>query len=329
MLNCSVMRSAAFRAPRFPPPPLPRDPAALSRAAVEAALAEGFAAAGVAAAEGPATFDVFAGWIERGHHGGMKWLTRDFEPRRRYDSILPNTRAVLAVAREVPGRGAGNVARYARGEDYHRVVRRHLWRVVDRIRPLAPEGSHFRVCVDTAPLLERDAVARAGFGAIGKNGLLIVPGVGSNVVLGEILTDAALAPTAAPEDAQADLCGSCTACLDSCPTDAFTAPRLLDSRRCLSYLTIEKRGPFTSAEEAPLEGRLFGCDVCQDVCPWNAADDPAGPPRGPAASLSPAEIVGLSEDEFRRRFFETALWRATWQGLVRNAAAALRPEAPP
>ncbi len=323
------MRSAASRAPRPTPPPLPPDPAALSRAAVEAALSEGFVAAGVLAAEGPSTFDIFAGWIERGHHGGMAWLTRDFDARRRYESILPHTRAVLAVAREVPGRGDGNVARYARGEDYHRVVRRHLSRVVERLRPLAPDGSHFRICVDTAPLLERDAAARAGLGGIGKNGFLIVPGIGSNVVLGEVLTDAVLAPTAAPADAAADLCGSCTACLDSCPTGAFTAPRLLDSRRCVSYLTIEKRGPLSAEEEASLEGRLFGCDVCQDVCPWNAADDPAGPPRGPAASLSPAEIACLSEGEFRRRFFETALWRATWQGLVRNARAALRREAQP
>jgi epoxyqueuosine reductase len=321
------MRSAASCGPRFPPPPLPEDPAALSRAAVEAALAEGFVAAGVLSAEGPVTFDVFAGWIERGHHGEMAWLARDLEARRHYDSILPQTRAVLAVAREVAGRGGGNVARYARGEDYHRVVRRHLARVVERLRPLAPKGSRFRICVDTAPLLERDVATRAGLGAIGKNGLLIVPGVGSNVVLGEVLTDVALATTAAPRDAQADLCGSCRACLDSCPTRAFTALRLLDARKCVAYLTIEKRGPLTTEEEASLEGRLFGCDVCQDVCPWNAADHPAGPPRGPAASLSPAEIFRLSEDGFRRRFFETAIWRATWQGLVRNAAAALRPEA--
>jgi len=321
------MRPAASRAARLPPPPLPSDPAALSRAAVDAALSEGFVAAGILATEGPATFDVFARWIERGHHGGMAWLTRDFDARRRYESILPHTRAILAVAREAPGRGEGNVARYARGEDYHRVVRRHLGRVVDRLRPLAPEGAHFRICVDTAPLLERDAAARAGLGAIGKNGLLIVPGVGSNVVLGEVLTDVALAPTASPADAEADICGSCTACLDSCPTAAFTAPRLLDSRRCISYLTIEKRGPFSPEEEASLDGRLFGCDVCQDVCPWNAADDPAGPPRGPAASLSPADIALLSEEGFHRRFYETALWRATWQGLVRNAHAALRREA--
>jgi epoxyqueuosine reductase len=241
----------------------------LSQAAIAAALEEGFAAAGILADEGPASFDVFSGWIRDGQHGEMRWLERDFEARKRYDAILPFARAVLAVAREVPGRGDGNVAKYARGEDYHRVVRRHLKRVVDRIRPLSPPGSHFRICVDTAPLLERDAALRAGLGSIGKNGMLIVPAVGSNVVLGEVVTDVALAPTAAPEG-NPDVCGSCTACLDGCPTDAFVAPRVLDARRCRSYLTIEKRGPLSPDEEAALGGRLFGCDDCQDVCPWNA-----------------------------------------------------------
>ncbi len=322
------MRPAAARAPRPVPLP-PVDPAALSRAAVEAALAEGFVAAGVASARRPVSFDVFAGWVRAGRHGGMAWLERDFDARRRFDSVLSGTRAVLAVAREAPGLGQGNVAKYARGEDYHRVVRRHLKRVVERLRPLAPGTSRFRVCVDTAPLLERDVAVQAGLGFLGRNGCLIVPGVGSNVVLGEVLTDAALAPTAPPRDGDADLCGSCRACLDSCPTDAFVAPRLLDSRRCLAYLTIEHRGPFTAEEEAALDGRLFGCDLCQDVCPWNAGQDPLGPARGPAASLDPSAMARLSEDDFRSRFSDSAVWRATWKGLVRNAEAALRREGRP
>lgn len=320
------MRLTATRGPRFPPPPLPDDAVSLSRAAVEAALAEGFVAAGVVAAPGPASFEVFARWIEARLHGGMRWLERDFAARRRFDAVLPHARAVLAVAREVPGRGTGNVARFARGEDYHRVVRRHLKSVAERIRPLAPKGSHFRVCVDTAPVLERDVAVRAGLGGIGKNGMLIVPGVGSDIVLGELLTDVALAPTALSRDDEADLCGSCTACLESCPTGAFLGPRRLDARKCLSYLTIEKRGPFTPDEEAALGGRLFGCDDCQDVCPWNAHRDPGGPASGPAAAVSPAAAARLSEAAFRRRFFHTALWRATRAGLARNARAALRRE---
>jgi epoxyqueuosine reductase len=320
------MRSAAARAPRFPPPPLLDDPAAVSAAAVEAALAEGFVAAGVAAARSPASFDVFSRWVRDGRHGEMRWLERDFEARRQFDAILPYTCAVIAVAREVPGLGDGNVAKYARGDDYHGVLRRHLTRVIARIRPLVPRGSHFRVCVDTAPLLERDVAVQAGLGSLGKNGLLIVPAVGSNVVLGEILTDVALAPTAAPRDGEADLCGSCTACLDSCPTQAFVSPRLLNAKRCIAYLTIEKRGSLTPEEEVALDGRLFGCDVCQDVCPWNAALDPMGPARGPAASLDPAAVARLTEADFRSRFFGTAVWRATCAGLVRNARAALERE---
>ncbi|MFI5119846.1 MAG: tRNA epoxyqueuosine(34) reductase QueG [Thermoanaerobaculia bacterium] len=320
------MRPALSRAPRQPPPPLPDDPAGLSRAAVDSALAHGFAAAGVLAASRPLSFEIYRAWLENGLHGEMAYLERDAAARARFDAILPYTRAVLAVAREVPGRGPGNIARFARGEDYHRVVRRHLRAVVEDLRRLAPRGTHFRVCVDTAPLLEREIAARAGLGFLGKNGLLIVPGLGSHVVLGEVLTDAALAPTAAPVEPGADRCGTCTACLEACPTTAFVAPRILDARKCISYLTIEKRTPFTPEEEAALAGRLFGCDVCQDVCPFNAARGTA--PGGPAATLDPEEILALGADAFRARFFGSSIWRATPEGLARNASAALRRVAP-
>jgi len=319
------MRPALSRAPRQPPPPLPDDPAGLSRAAVDSAGAHGFAAAGVLAASRPLSFERYRAWLEKGFHGEMAYLENDAAARERFDAILPYTRSVLAVARAVPGHGPGNIARFARGEDYHRVVRRHLKAVAEDLRPLAPRGAHFRVCVDTAPLLERDLAARAGLGFLGKNGLLIVPGLGSHVVLGEVLTDAALAPTAAPADPGADRCGTCTACLDACPTAAFLAPRVLDARKCISYLTIEKRTPFTPAEEAALEGRLFGCDVCQDACPFNATGDAAS--EGPAASLDPEEVLALGADTFRARFFGSSIWRATPEGLARNAAAALRREA--
>jgi epoxyqueuosine reductase len=318
------MRFAVARVPRQPPPALPEDPAALSAAAVESARRNGFVAAGVLRATRPATFDVFRRWMEAGLHGEMAFLEQDAAARMGFDAILPYTKSVLAVALDVPGRGAGNVAKYARGEDYHRVVRQRLKAVVAEIRPLAPEGTHFRVCVDTAPLLERDIAVRAGLGFIGKNGMLIVPGAGSNVVLGEVLTDVALAPTAGPIDVSFDRCGTCTACLDACPTAAFLAPRLLDARKCISYLTIEKRGAFTPEEEAATGGRIFGCDICQDVCPFNAAHDPEGPARGPAASLSPEEVLALDDAGFEKRFFESAIWRATREGLQRNARAALK-----
>ncbi len=318
------MRPAVARVPRQPPPLEPADPAALSRAAVDSARAHGFVAAGVLAGGRPLTWDRFRAWLERGQHAEMAYLERDAAARMRFDSILPFTKSVLAVARAVPGAGRGNVAAYARGEDYHRVVRRLLKRVVEDFRPLAPKGVHFRVCVDTAPLLEREIAVRAGLGFIGKNGMLIVPGVGSQVVLGQVLTDVTMAPSVAPFAGGEDRCGSCTACLEACPTQAFVAPRVLDSAKCLSYLTIEKRGPFSPAEATTLGGRLFGCDDCQDVCPFNASLDPSGLARGPAAFLDPEEVLALDEAGFRARFFGTAIWRATWAGLARNARAAVR-----
>lgn len=317
------------RSPRFPPPPSPDDPAALSRLAVRAALRRGFAAAGVVAGVGSTTWERFRAWLDAGLHGGMDWLERDADARRRFDSILPFTRSAVVVAREVPGGPAGNVARYARGEDYHAVVRRELKRVADALRTTAPRGTHFRACVDTAPLLERELAVRAGLGFVGKNGLVIVPGCGSHVVLGVLLTDVEMEPTAPGAEADLaaapDRCGECRACLDACPTEAFLAPRLLDARRCISYLTIEKRGPFEPWEAAALAGNLFGCDACQDACPWNArpiARRSAGAGPGPE-SFDLREIAAMDEDAFERRFGRTALWRATHAGLVRNARALL------
>ncbi len=283
----------------------------------------GFVASGVLRADAPRSWRIHRSWLDAGHHGEMAWLERDSQARRRFDSILPYCASILSVARAVPPGGPGNVARYARGPDYHHAVRQALHDVAEELRPLAPEGTHFRVCVDTAPLLEREVAARCGVGFIGKNGMLIVPGAGSHVVLGELLTDVEMTPTAPLIDPALDRCGACTACLVACPTQAFLGPRLLDARKCLSYLTIEKRSPFTAAEETALGGRLFGCDDCQDVCPWNAAL-PAGDGPAPPASLDPESIATMTEEIFQRLFARSAIWRATRDGLVRNAWAALR-----
>jgi epoxyqueuosine reductase len=321
------MLAERAKTPRFPPPPKAEDPAALSRAAQEAASRHGFVASGVLGASAPVSWRLHREWLDAGNHGEMAWLERDADARLGLDAILPYCASVLSVARAAPPGGPGNVARYARGEDYHRVVRRALQQVAAEMAPLCPVGTHFRVCVDTAPLLEREIAARCGVGFLGKNGMLIVPGAGSHVVLGELLTDVAMTPTAPLLDPALDECGACTACLDACPTRAFLAPRLLDARRCLSYLTIEKRTPFTPGEEAALGGRLFGCDDCQDVCPWNSESsgtDVAAPP----ASLDPESVATLSDDAFQRLFSTSAIRRATREGLVRNARAALRREKP-
>jgi len=256
----------------------------------------------------------------------MAFLERDSEARRGLDSILPFARAVLCVAREVPPGGPGNVARYARGEDYHDVVRRELKAVADDLREAAPAGAHFRVCVDTAPVLEREWAVRAGLGFVGKNGMLIVPGAGSHVVLGELLTDLALAPTASAVDATWDRCGGCSACLEGCPTGAILSPRVVDARLCLSYLTIEKRSAFSAEEERWLGGRLFGCDDCQDVCPYNAGPRYSGIVAGPPANLDAREASTLDDAAFAARFAGSAVRRATPEGLRRNARAALSRE---
>ncbi len=325
------MHSARAKSPRFPPPESPDDPGALSKAARELAALHGFVASGVLRADALRSWGIYRSWLRAGHHGEMSWLERDEERRRSLDSVLPYCRSVLAVARAVPAGPAGNVARYARGEDYHRVLRRALHRVAADLAPLSPPGTHFRVCVDTAPVLEREIAARCGVGFIGKSGMLIVPGWGSHVVLGELLTDVAMTPTAPLVDPAFDRCGACTACLVACPTQAFLGPRLLDARKCLSYRTIEKRTPFTPEEERSLGGRLFGCDTCQDVCPWNSevlhGGDRSSPPPHPS-SLDPREVAALGESEFQERFAASALWRATRDGLVRNAWAALRREVP-
>lgn len=320
-----MQRCGPRREPRFPPPPAPSDPGAVTRAAVEAARRNGFVAAGVARAVAPApTWERFAAWLASGRHGEMSWLARDAEARRDPGSILPWCRSILSVARPVPPGPPGNVARYARGEDYHDAVRRALHRVAKDLRPSCPPGTHFRVCVDTAPLLERELAARSGVGFVGKSGMLIVPGVGSHVVLGELLTDVEMEPTPplAGLPADPERCGTCTACLDACPTGAFVAPAVLDARRCLSYLTIEKRSPLDAAEEEWLDGRLFGCDVCQDVCPFNARR--AASSGTEPADLDPAELVELTGAGFEERFGRSAVRRATREGLARNARAALR-----
>ena len=303
--------------------------------AVSAAMAQGFAAAGVVVGSSPSSWAAFREWLDGGSHGEMTWLERDSGPRRDFAEILPFCASLLAVAWAVPAGGPGNVARYARGDDYHRTVRDRLKEVARLLRPRFPSGTHFRVCVDTAPLLERDAALRAGLGFLGRNGMLIVPGAGSHVVLGELLVDVALGePSPAPDPSgvlRFEHCGDCRACLDACPTGAFLAPPFLDARKCLSYLTIEKRGPLEPWEQGALGGRLFGCDVCQEVCPWNPPARDAGNPEEqdlfPPAWLDPALVAGLDAAAFRRTFFRTALWRATPSGLARNARAALA--APP
>jgi epoxyqueuosine reductase len=252
-------------------------PANLTAAEVtELGRAAGFDLVGVAPAEPPDDFVRYSAWLERGFHGTMDFLVRGAEARRDPRLLLPEARSVivcgLCYLTHHPlggesGRSDGPiVSRHAWGADYHKVVRRRLKRLRQLLEARLSREVRTRLCVDTAPLLERAFAARAGLGWIGKNNCLINPVFGSFLFLGEMLTDLELAPD---EDAVADRCGRCERCLAACPTRALVAPRLLDARRCIAYLTIEHRGPVDPLLASHSGRHAYGCDICQEVCPWN------------------------------------------------------------
>ncbi len=254
-----------------------------------------------------------------------RYLAERLDPRR----LLRGARSILCVAssyapdpQSPPDPFWSDVARYAHGEDYHDGFRRRLEGLAAALEGDFP-GLRWRVAVDTAPLLEREWAARAGLGAVGKNGCLIHPELGSWLLLGSLVTNLDLEP----DLPLADLCGECTRCLAACPTDAFPVPFVLDSRRCISYWTIEHRGPI-APEMRPLLGSwVFGCDRCQEVCPWNGAAPPAQRPAPGGAEegrrLSLVELLQLPDAELRERIQGSALRRAKLDGLRRNAAVAL------
>ncbi len=289
----------------------------------------GFALAGVAPATAADGFPRFAAWLDRGFAGEMGYLHKHRAERRHPDSILDDVRSVLMVGMEY-GRGASpepdalapaRIASYAAGPDYHRYLWDRLNLLADWLRAAAP-GSAAEAVADTAPLLERDFARRAGLGWVGKNTMLINPQRGSFFFLGAVLTTLDL-PADAPFTGSH--CGTCTTCLTACPTNAFPEPHVLDATRCISYLTIELRGEVPVELREPLGNWLYGCDVCQDVCPWNRkAGDAAAFPHDPAlARLDPIELLGLDEAAFRERFKKTSLWRNRRPGLLRNAALVL------
>ncbi len=295
------------------------------------ARALGFDLVGIAPV-GPADgFDRLRDWLDRGFAGEMTYMHRHAEARRHPASVLPEVRSVVMLGMNYnPGReeekdegNCGRIARYACGADYHDVLRERLNRLLAWLQSERP-GCVGRGVVDTAPLLERDFARRAGLGWFGKNTLLLNKRLGSYFFLAALLVDAELWPDAPFE---ARHCGTCTACLDACPTEAFVGPGVLDSRRCISYLTIELKGAVPPELRRGVGDWLFGCDICQEVCPWNrkapAATEPALRPRPDLEAVDPIELLGLTEEQFRRRFRGTALMRSKRRGLLRNAALVL------
>jgi epoxyqueuosine reductase len=291
------------------------------------ARAEGFAAVGIARAGRLERHgERLAGWLDRGMHAEMEWMARTARMRRDPRELLPGCRSIVVLAFSYgtetppePRPGEGRVARYAWGRDYHRVLGGRLKRLGSWLE--ATTGCVTRSFVDTGPVLERGWAERAGIGWIGKNANLLHRGLGSWLLLGELLTAAELAPDPGPH---AEHCGTCIACLDACPTAAIVAPGVIDSNRCISYWTIEHRGEVPPERRAGVGDWIFGCDVCQDVCPWNQrfaapVQPEAVERRDDLPLLDAEEILGLDEGEFRARFSGTALMRAKWEGMRRNA----------
>ena len=299
----------------------------------------GFDLVGIAEAkELPRDGARLAAWLAEDKHAGMAWMAHHTEERADPRAHLPGCRSVLALAVSYwPGEeearvpdGRARVALYARGRDYHRVLG-------DAARALAAwieEETHLpaRACVDTLPVLERAWAEASGLGWIGKNANFLTRSHGSWLMLAEVLTAADLTPDTGPH---ADFCGSCTACLDACPTDALVAPGLLDANACISYWTIEHRGPIPVERRADLGDWIFGCDICQEVCPWNASfatpsnTPPAFGARPDLRGLDAVEVLGMDEATFRARYSGTPLMRAKWEGMRRNACLALGNRAAP
>jgi epoxyqueuosine reductase len=304
--------------------PEPLDSAAVKDAARRA----GFSACGIARA-GPLDPGPLDRVLARGGEADMVWLRTQRAERLDPARLLPGARSVVALALAYDARaddpgpppGSGEVARYARGRDYHSVLKRKLKALAGDLGARAP-GARLLATADVAPVMEKAWAQRAGIGWVGKNGCLITPEHGSWVVLATVLTDLDLEPDAP----HPDRCGSCDACLPACPTGAIPEPGLVDARRCISFWTIERRGPIPGDVAGGLGRWMFGCDACQAVCPWNRAGAEAGDPglaaRPEQAALGIEDLLALTEDAYRRRFYGTALARARYDGLVRNAVLA-------
>ncbi len=304
----------------------------------------GFELAGIASAEPPDDFARYEGWVAEGHAGEMRYLTdRRAEVRRDVRNLLPSARSVIAVGKlynqssAPPAPGDAVISRYAWGVDYHDVIRAGLEKLVERLRAADPDiAFDYKICVDTAPVLERTFARLAGLGWIGKNTCLINEPLGSWFFLGELITSLEIAPDSPPPDR----CGTCSRCIDACPTDAFVeraetpnataswAPSwAIDSRRCIAYFTIELRGPIPEEYRAAMGAHVFGCDICQDVCPWNSRAPVTEWFDNQHTSINNAlpldECARLSESDFRLAFKDSAFSRAKYAGFLRNVAVAM------
>lgn len=310
----------------------------LTAAAVKAKARElGFDLCGIASADSFPELSFLPEWLARGYAGSMAWMARSAERRADVRQVIPGARSVVVTgtlynvdrpyASDLPA-GVARISRYAWGDDYHDVLKRRLDALLAWIRASLPpgevEGFEARSYVDTGPVQERVYAQYAGLGWIGKNTCLINPELGSWLFLGEIITTLALEP-----DTQGlEQCGSCTRCLEACPTGALVEPGVLDSTRCISYLTIEHRGDIPEDFHPALGAHVYGCDICQDVCPYNRpapqSADPAWQPRPGLDLAALADLRDRSDDEWRQVLKGSPMKRAKIEGLRRNVAIAVR-----
>lgn len=310
---------------------------ALSRAIKQEARALGFDAVGIARVypdqQEQTLLTRLTQWLERGYHGAMAWMGRTPEKRADPQQVLPGCRSVISVgvnyltqhrANEAPG--YGRIARYAWGTDYHKTLGDRLKQLEHRVRALAPDATT-RSYVDTGPVMEKAWAEQAGVGWIGKHSNLVSPQFGSWLLLGEILTTLELEP----DEPATDLCGSCTLCIQACPTKAIVEPYVVDATRCISYLTIELRGDRTAIPEEfqqRMGNKIFGCDDCLDVCPFNLRAEPTQEPAFQPTPLTLApplnELSRMDEAVFAARFHHSPIRRPKLAGFLRNVTIAQR-----
>jgi epoxyqueuosine reductase len=307
----------------------------------------GFDLVGIAPARSSQTASHYQAWLEEGYHADMAYLGRADAVAKRSDlkRVLPGVRSVVTVGinhhtvslplelADDPARGI--IASYAWGDDYHDVLAPYLDQLAAFVEAQVGQPVAHRAYVDTGPLLERELAARAGLGFVGKNTNLIHPRLGSWLLLGELLLSVGCSPDGETASSvrpglstAAGTCGRCTRCLEACPTGALVAPYVLDARRCISYLTIELKGAIPRDLRTSLGNRIFGCDICQEVCPWNRrfarpTAEPAFQPRPDGIAPHLLHLICLDEKGFRQRFRGSPIKRARRRGLLRNVAVAL------
>lgn len=305
-------------------------PVSLSQAVKERARELGFLACGITHPGPTAHADRLDEWLAKGYAGTMRYLHRQAARRKDPQGIVPEARAVVVVldnyytGDDAEEATAPRVARYARGKDYHRATGQRLDNLADFLREQGALLS--RSFVDAGPVPERELAQRAGLGWIGKNTMLIRPDAGSFFFIGSVFTDL---PLPVDESFELDRCGSCTRCLEACPTGALVEPRMLDATRCISYLTIEQKGPIPDQLAERFQGYAFGCDICNDVCPWNQRFARPGSasefhPTGEMLGAGPDFFERMTDEEFGDRFGDTPFQRPGLAGMRRNFRAAYR-----